>query len=928
MTRSKQELNYSTPAELRGENIRPSAFISYVFAKSNRLITVALFWFLTSEYVLASHVTGLTGFYRSGQVFLTWKNASDLNNYYKVYRSVSPIIDGSQLSMCEYLGWTNQYSAKDHDMSAHYGEDQYLRIDSAGTPLLSTKGLFVGTTLANGSYYYAVTVILNGVEDKSVIVGVTALQSALSELVSKHQPVFQQIIIVDDASVEEWCNFISFKRSVSEAPINAAGFMASDFLLYRNNNTGNQPLLVQFHGGGSDLFANTISVTSNEMTLNVEQRFPSGEFGGYWGANSNFDIYQDLTDIPSSGINHNFFQQLYQNIIEWAIQNLDIDSNRIYLKGSSAGACGAFSFANTYPEKIAAVSLSVPSFNVGFQNDSAGNNSLNTGHKARVKIDELLGLVSTNLPSGIGIKTFEILNGAWVIHSLAERDYPFIYAINGKNDITVGWTEKKIYYDSVNANHTGGYYFWDSRDHNGTGSFWSGDNFNLFRFRRNVSYPAFANCSLNENYGNGSKNSGDSRGSVNGMLDWTDNIVDTDSLWRMTFFIRDLAGKNNLPVVYPDSAITDITLRRIQRFHVPAGAVINWQVIHKNQIVQSGSSLFNGGVITLYGIKTYKDSAKLQLTYSTVFYADNDEDGFGDPNVFVSSGSIPEGYVANNSDCDDNNAAIHPGMPDVCNGSDDNCDGQTDENAITATITPSGSVSICQGTSVLLTANDGLGISYQWKKGNSSIAGAASATYSTNKAGNYTVAESTSFNCSATSASATLSLLPVPTSAITPLGNPDICTTGSVDLQATGGIGLTYQWKKWSSNISGATNQIFTATITGTYKVVVTNSSGCSKISAGFTVTKSCRENSFDGNTISENILTVYPNPSSGKITVSFPSGEKGELQILNLLGQIVFSKEINSAREEIDVGNFPNGLYLITLAAGTQKFESKFLTE
>ena len=62
-------------------------------------------------------------------------------------------------------------------------------------------------------------------------------------------------------------------------------------------------------------------------------------------------------------------------------------------------------------------------------------------------------------------------------------------------------------------------------------------------------------------------------------------------------------------------------------------------------------------------------------------YRDADSDGFGDPAVSVmgSLTSIPAGYVANATDCDDTNSAIHPGAPETCNAIDDNCNGVVDE---------------------------------------------------------------------------------------------------------------------------------------------------------------------------------------------------------------------------------------------------------
>jgi hypothetical protein len=60
------------------------------------------------------------------------------------------------------------------------------------------------------------------------------------------------------------------------------------------------------------------------------------------------------------------------------------------------------------------------------------------------------------------------------------------------------------------------------------------------------------------------------------------------------------------------------------------------------------------------------------------FHADADGDGYGNPLVSVVACAAPTGYVADHTDCDDNNPLIHPGRPEICNGADDNCDGVTD----------------------------------------------------------------------------------------------------------------------------------------------------------------------------------------------------------------------------------------------------------
>ncbi len=64
---------------------------------------------------------------------------------------------------------------------------------------------------------------------------------------------------------------------------------------------------------------------------------------------------------------------------------------------------------------------------------------------------------------------------------------------------------------------------------------------------------------------------------------------------------------------------------------------------------------------------------------TTTYYADVDGDTYGNPLSTTQACSRPSGYVTNSTDCDDTNAAVHPGATEVSyNGIDDNCDGAQD----------------------------------------------------------------------------------------------------------------------------------------------------------------------------------------------------------------------------------------------------------
>jgi len=66
------------------------------------------------------------------------------------------------------------------------------------------------------------------------------------------------------------------------------------------------------------------------------------------------------------------------------------------------------------------------------------------------------------------------------------------------------------------------------------------------------------------------------------------------------------------------------------------------------------------------------------------FYHDNDGDGYGNPFNYIEACSLDQAksqgsFVATNTDCDDNDKSRYPDAEEVCDGIDNNCDGQVDE---------------------------------------------------------------------------------------------------------------------------------------------------------------------------------------------------------------------------------------------------------
>ena len=87
-----------------------------------------------------------------------------------------------------------------------------------------------------------------------------------------------------------------------------------------------------------------------------------------------------------------------------------------------------------------------------------------------------------------------------------------------------------------------------------------------------------------------------------------------------------------------------------------------------------------------------------------------------------------------------------------------------------------------------------------------------------------------------------------------------------------------------------------------------------------FTTPASINEN-FINKTVS-----VYPNPTTGVVSIQLNSTEKHNLQILDMTGNIVVQQIIENGNALIDVNNLSNGIYTIKVSNSSGSITKKLV--
>ncbi len=338
------------------------------------------------------------------------------------------------------------------------------------------------------------------------------------------------------------------------------------------------------------------------------------------------------------------------------------------------------------------------------------------------------------------------------------------------------------------------------------------------------------------------------------------------------------------------------------------------------------------------------DDADPNVVGQQVWYADGDGDGFGSPTSFIVACVKPLGYVTDNSDCNDSNAAINPAITEICNGIDDNCNGLIDEGlspqnpgAITGPAT-----AVCRNTTKAYTVAAQPGVTFNWSAPlNASILSGQGTNSVTVRFLSQFVSGVLSVvatnNCGSSTASS-LSISSVPPAPALISGPATVCrySQNAYSIIAVPEA-TSYFWKTQggSSGIvsgQGTLSAIVQFAKNGTtVQVRSVNGCGNSAFTNKVVATSICVRAIEESSESTSQVLHIYPNPAGNVITISAAVLGKGKLQILNTLGQQVLNQELEVKDEtspQIDISNLAAGVYMIMLQTENGFASGRFVKE
>lgn len=573
--------------------------------------------------------TDLRARHRDGQTLLTWREANSpvqdeeltIRSFrdirakmdqtaevrYRIYRYSEPI-SAATISRAELVDevppltcWNDEFYGLSPDANAP--ALRYAVEDGQG-PVGPGTGICAHNPGSAGKSHYAVTLAINGEEDLSVFSGVNSLMAPLDETAGPGCPVLQRIekpetfLYFDNPTLYYFVRWEAPPRSnLPSRPF--------DYLVGIPPNLPKPaPLGLHLHCWGANLNGGYIwwYKAREGAILVASNQIPYDWWMAYHEALGTWSVWDE-------GVTRDFTVKRLLSFVDWVASRWEVDEARVFVTGASMGGAGASMIALRYPERFS------------FALSSVGIHDAARSPQFTGSYEGVCGEVGSPILHEGGMPTFDYLNNAHLLRQDPKRDAPFISFTNGKNDGAIGWPQAADFVKALQETRQPHLFTWGQGGHGQrvyvptpTGG---GDNATpILDVRSNHSAPAFTQCSLDDDIGDGDPADGDPEGQINLYLRWeTDSLVDEEGRYEITAYLIESAPQSKCTV--------NITPRRCQRFKPAPGAKLAWTNSPRRLAasgtgpqdnVQTGNATADKwGLVTLERVKVSKAGNRIRI---------------------------------------------------------------------------------------------------------------------------------------------------------------------------------------------------------------------------------------------------------------------------------------------------------------------------
>ena len=533
-------------------------------------------------YAVRSEPSGKQGFYDLKRI----REVEPI--VYRVYRHTERITPAN-IHQAEVLADVEPLAGYDGDVYAISFKGEYIDQFEVGTSVIPTfcmdKGkhltpgedLYVHSVAKGGKGYYAVTIAHAGTENLRDVTDANSLAAPVDETPGPPEPVLQwvQLDRYKDDPTEYWY------RYWAAPPHNNLPSQSMRIALAVPNKLPDKPIPLSIGSisGAFNVRGELNMPKADRVTLQVEGQLawlPELFF------NSGKDTLRGMTDCKVDYYSERYFDRM----IKWAMGNYQIDRSKI--EGE------LLYFGLRHPEIFSRMSFGAYTTAYDYRWAPGG----------------------PSMPRVLGPKGIKTVDGddAWEMYSVEGflkkkpgADIPFLICISatGKDS---GHTSEFGWQDDPRG-------WWALNHYRQTyAAAWSsglpGELSQAFgTMRWDTMVPAFSNCSLNNNPGNGDPADGDYYGQINGWLLWSDtDQTDEKDKWEQVVWVLQSC---------PDNACTvDVTPRHTKNFKPAKGQQFKWTntAVAGGKVVQEEKvTADEHGLVTIPKVKVDKGKNRLTL---------------------------------------------------------------------------------------------------------------------------------------------------------------------------------------------------------------------------------------------------------------------------------------------------------------------------